>query len=85
MLSNKITNILISESEIYILIGKKIKTIRESKGLTQQNLADLCDFEKSNVSRIESGRTNITIKNLYKISKALNLKLQELVDFEGGG
>lgn len=76
---------MISESEIYILIGKKIKTIRESKGLTQQNLADLCDFEKSNVSRIESGRTNITIKNLYKISKALNLKLQELVDFEGGG
>lgn len=68
------------ESDIYISIGKKIKSIRESKGLTQQNLADLCDFEKSNVSRIESGRTNITIKNLYKISQALGVKISDLVD-----
>lgn len=68
------------ESDIYISIGKKIRNIRESKGLTQQNLADLCDFEKSNVSRIESGRTNITIKNLYKISKALGVKISDLID-----
>lgn len=68
------------ESDIYISIGKKIKSIRESKGLTQQNLADLCDFEKSNVSRIEAGRTNITVKNLYKISKALGVKISEIID-----
>lgn len=71
-----------SESEIYISIGKKIKSIRESKGLTQQTLSDLCDFEKSNVSRIESGRTNLTIKSLFKISKALQVKMKELVDVE---
>lgn len=72
-----------SESEIYIAIGKKIKSIRESKGITQQAVADICDFEKSNVSRIESGRTNMTIKNLFKISQALNVKMKELVDVEG--
>ncbi|OFY42379.1 MAG: transcriptional regulator [Bacteroidetes bacterium GWF2_40_14] len=71
-----------SESEIYISIGKKIKSIRESKGLTQQALSDLCDFEKSNVSRIESGRTNLTIKSLLKISQALHVKMKELLDVE---
>jgi len=71
-----------SESEVYISIGKKIKSIRESKGLTQQAVSDLCDFEKSNVSRIESGRTNMTIKNLFKISQALRVKMKDLVDVE---
>lgn len=68
-----------TDSELYIAIGKKIKSIREEKGLTQQNLADLCDFEKSNLSRIEAGKTNITIKNLYKISKALGVKISDLI------
>jgi len=77
-----ITIILMSESEVYISIGKKIKSIRESKGLTQQAVSDLCDFEKSNVSRIESGRTNMTIKNLFKISQALRVKMKDLVDVE---
>ncbi|HCT93707.1 MAG: transcriptional regulator [Bacteroidetes bacterium GWE2_39_28] len=69
-----------TDSELYIAIGKKIKSIREEKGLTQQNLADLCEFEKSNLSRIEAGKTNITIKNLYKISKALGVQIKSLVD-----
>ena len=69
-----------TDCELYIAIGKKIKSIREEKGLTQQNLADLCEFEKSNLSRIEAGKTNITIKNLYKISKALGVQIKSLVD-----
>jgi len=48
-----------SEVNIYILIGRKIKNIRESKGLTQQEVSDKCNFEKSTVSRIEAGRTNL--------------------------
>lgn len=71
-----------SEQNIYKLIGERIKSIRENKGLTQQQVSDECDFEKSTISRIESGRTNITIKNLYKLSKALGVKMKDLVDVE---
>ncbi|MDX9919842.1 MAG: helix-turn-helix transcriptional regulator [Paludibacter sp.] len=71
-----------SEQNIYKLIGERIKSIRENKGLTQQQVSDECDFEKSTISRIESGRTNITIKNLYKLSKALGVKIKDLVDVE---
>ena len=70
------------EQNIYILIGERIKSIRENIGLTQQQVSDECDFEKSTISRIESGRTNITIKNLYKLSKALGVKIKDLVDVE---
>lgn len=68
------------EKNIYILIGSRIKDIRESKGMTQQQISDICDFEKSTVSRIEAGRTNLTIKNLYKISQSLGVKMKDLVD-----
>jgi transcriptional regulator with XRE-family HTH domain len=63
-------------------LGKRIKMLRESKGLSQQELASACDFEKSNMSRIEAGRTNPTVGTLLKISDALLIKLIELVDVE---
>ena len=62
------------------IIGGRIKEIRESKGITQQDLAAACNFEKSNMSRIEAGRTNFTISTLYKISMALEVRLSALVE-----
>lgn len=64
------------------IIGEKIRFIRESKGITQQDLAAACNFEKANMSRIEAGRTNPTISTLYKISQALGVKITDLVDVE---
>lgn len=56
--------------------------MRTERGISQQELAAMCDFEKSNMSRIESGKTNLTLKNMYKISRALGVRLSDLVDFE---
>lgn len=63
-------------------IGARIKEIREKQGMTQQDLADACNFEKANMSRIESGGSNFTVKTLYKISQALNTTISDLVDVE---
>jgi transcriptional regulator with XRE-family HTH domain len=63
-------------------LGKRIKALREENSITQQELASLCDFEKSNMSRIEAGRTNPTIGTLLKISHALNINITVLVDVE---
>lgn len=73
---------MINEAKLYILIGDKIKSILDNQGISQQDLAASCNFEKSNLSRIESGRTNLTIKTLFKISNALNVKIVDLVDVE---
>jgi transcriptional regulator with XRE-family HTH domain len=54
-------------------IGARIKRIRQEKNLTQSKLAELCDFEKASMSRIESGQTNPTILTLRKVSEALNV------------
>lgn len=51
-----------NEQQLFIKIGDKIKEIRLEKGISQQDLAAKCNFEKANMSRIEAGRTNLTIK-----------------------
>lgn len=71
-----------NEVEVYIRIGERIKKLRQNKGMSQQTLADECDIESPNLSRIENGNTNPTIKSLWKISNALGVKLKDLVDVE---
>lgn len=70
------------KEQIQKIIGERIKLMRESKGISQQVLAAICNFEKGNMSRIEAGRTNPTLFTLYKISQALEIKITDLVDIE---
>jgi transcriptional regulator with XRE-family HTH domain len=62
-------------------IGKNIKTIREHKGLTQVDLVGKIDgdIDTTNISRIESGRTNPTIYTLQRIANALEVELSDLI------
>ncbi len=70
---------MLKVEDLYKLIGNNIRTVREEKLMTQQTLADLCNMEKSNISRIERGQTNITIKNLYQIACSLETTMSELL------
>lgn len=65
-----------------ILIGKRLRALRLSRGLTQLDLAVKCDFEKTTISRIENGRSNVTIKTLYILSCALNLETFKLLSVQ---
>lgn len=61
-------------------LGKRIKSIRESKELSLNDLASLCDLEKTAISRIENGRTNITFKTALILCNALDIELKEFFD-----
>lgn len=65
-------------------VGKRIQNLRLSKGLSQVDLVGKIegDIDTTNISRIESGRTNPTIYTLYRISQALEVPLEELVKSE---
>jgi len=64
-------------------LGARIKELRLSKEMTQNDLATHCDFEKASMSRIEAGKTNITILTLHKISKALDIDIVEFFKTDG--
>jgi transcriptional regulator with XRE-family HTH domain len=59
-------------------LGKKIRDKRKEKKLSQDKLAAMCDIEKANLSRIETGKTNATILTLKKISVALFTHISEM-------
>ena len=71
------------KKELQRVIGLRIKEVRLNKSMTQQGLASICDYEKSNMARIEAGRTNITIWTLFKLCEALEVTLEEF--FQGLG
>ena len=56
--------------------------LRTEKGMTQQEFAAELDYEKSNMSRLESGRVNPRISTLYKVAKVLNVTLSDLLMIE---
>ena len=66
------------ESAFFKELGKKIKATRESKGLSGVELAHRCDFDKSNLGRIEKGRTKPTLTTLIKICQVLDVELADI-------
>ncbi len=66
-----------AEKKFLVNLGANIKEIRLKKKLTQNDLAIQCHFEKASMSRIESGKTNVTVLTLRKISNALEVDMQE--------
>ncbi len=70
------------KSELLKIVGKRIQDIRVSKGLSQVDLVGKIEgnIDTTNISRIESGRTNPTVFTLYRIAVALEVPLTELVE-----
>lgn len=69
----------ISYQEEIKFISNKIRELRKEKQMTVQELAYRYDMERSNMSRIESGRTNLTVKTMCIICNALNVNLRDII------
>lgn len=62
--------------------GSRIKEIRESRGLNQEQLAEIVNMESRHISRIETGKSFTTLENIDKIAKALNVDINTLFAFQ---
>jgi len=56
----------------------KLKIARVQKGLSQQELADLCEVTRQTIGLIEKGKYNPTLNLCIKIANTLNLTLNDL-------
>lgn len=72
----------LQEQKALLKIGKKIRELREERGLTQFNLAYDANLSKNQIGRIERGENKISVIAVIKIADALNVNVKELfVDF----
>ena len=59
--------------EIKERIGLRIKSLRESKGMSQKDLAYSADLDRSYIASVENGQRNISIVNIEKLINALGV------------
>lgn len=69
-------------SDFKKLLGKKIQSIRKSKKLTQEKLAELIDIETPSLSYLETGKYAPSIETLQKLSQVLGVKPWEFYYFD---
>lgn len=63
-------------------VGEKIKSARETHGWTQSDLADFTSVGRTQITMIETGRSNLTVRNLYSICKSLGLSADKLIGLD---
>ena len=69
----------ICEMDIQKKLGHNIKSIRQNQNISQEKLAHLSDLDRTYISSIEKGRRNISIVVLFKIAKALDVSIYEIL------
>lgn len=74
-LSAEQTRIVDEEIQYYRLLTK-FKEARESKGLSQEELANKANINRTTLSKIESGLRNATIDSMMKLARALDMNLE---------
>lgn len=52
-------------------IGRRIADLRKEKGLTQKELAEAAGLDRTNITKIEAGKYNISIDILSKVANVL--------------
>jgi predicted transcription factor, homolog of eukaryotic MBF1 len=60
--------------------GKRLKSLRLDKELTQLELAEILDMSPNFIGMIERGERNTTVENVFKIARALNIKPSNLFE-----
>lgn len=68
-----------SPEEVRKRFGDRIRTIRRQKGISQEDLALACDLDRAFVGTVERGQRNISLVNIYKIARGLNVPARELM------
>lgn len=63
-------------------LGKRIKVLRNELGISQEELADRANIDRTYITSVECGKRNVSIVNIEKIAVALNVSLSKFFDFE---
>lgn len=67
-------------NSISSLFGQRVRDLRISMQLSQEQLAALCELDRTYISSIERGQRNVSLKNIATLAQALNVSLSEFFE-----
>ena len=65
--------------DILKVVGKRVSTIRQKKGWSQDEFEDISGLHRAYIGAVERGRKNVTVKTLKTIADALGVRVRDLV------
>lgn len=71
-------------SNIAKALGQRMRNQRIKLGLSQEKLAEKAGVHPTYIGQLERGEKNVSVENVEKISKALNVSLSTLFELLGG-
>ena len=63
--------------------GNRVKQLRLGKNLSQEKLSQVCDIDRTYISGVERGIRNVSLLNIARLAKALDVSPSELLKFGG--
>lgn len=60
-------------------LGKRVKQLRQEKGLSQEALAHLSELDRTYIPSIEKGERNISLEVIQKLAGAFKMTISELL------
>ena len=66
-------------SELTIQFGQLVRIYRKERNMSQEQLALLCNMDRSYLGRIERGEVNPTLEKIYELATALEIMPKELL------
>jgi len=68
--------------ELTELFGRRLRSLREARGLTQQQLGEAAEVSYKYVGAIERGEENPSLRVIGQLAKALEVDLRDLFEFQ---
>lgn len=68
-------------NDLKITVGKRVKELRNRLGISQEELANLSELDRTYITSVERGKRNISIVNIEKIASALGVSMKDFFDF----
>jgi transcriptional regulator with XRE-family HTH domain len=65
---------------LYQVLGNTIQAERRKAKISQEKLAEITDLNRNYIGEIERAEKKITIETLWRIAKALKLRVRDLVN-----
>lgn len=68
------------KNDYQVFFGLAVRKQRNIRNLTQEELASLCDLDRTYIGSIERGERNVSLVNIHKIASALDIEVKELFE-----
>lgn len=68
-----------SGHDVLTRFGERVRSLRKSKGYSQEAFAALCELDRTYVGGIERGERNVALKNIKSIADALGVTVAHLM------